>query len=134
MKKLLVIIVMSFSLLSCNQSSKVKGNGQSENTQSLCQAEKYKLVATQNIWTFIKLNTRNGIMSQVQYDVKGDNRGECSLNANALVPATSEFNGRFDLYPTQNIWTFILLDQENGKTWQVQWSTDAAKRMIVPMD
>ena len=31
---------------------------------------------------------------------------------------------RFKLYPTQNIYTFLLLDTINGRTWQVQWSLD----------
>lgn len=31
--------------------------------------------------------------------------------------------GRFTLYPTQNRYNFILLDQTDGRTWQVQWST-----------
>ena len=31
--------------------------------------------------------------------------------------------GRFTLYPTQNKFNFILLDQTDGRTWQVQWST-----------
>lgn len=33
--------------------------------------------------------------------------------------------GRFTLYPTQNVFTFILLDQIDGRMWQVQWSTKA---------
>ena len=41
-----------------------------------------------------------------------------------------EMNGRFTLYPTDNIWTFILLDQVDGNTWQVQWSNEEEKRGI----
>ena len=37
------------------------------------------------------------------------------------------------LYPTQNMWTFILLDQTDGRTWQVQWSTDYESRGILPI-
>jgi hypothetical protein len=137
MKKLLVIIVMTVSLLSFNSLAQTNNNKeQNKNVQDIgnYQAVRYKLYPTQNMWTFIKLNTRNGVMTQVQYDVNGNNRGECSLNSNCLVPEYAEFNGRFDLYPTQNMWTFILLDHESGYTWQVQWSTDAEKRMIVPMN
>ena len=32
------------------------------------------------MWTFIKLNTRDGRMWQVQYDVKGSERFEVNLN------------------------------------------------------
>jgi len=93
----------------------------------------YRLFPTQNTWTFIKLNTRNGQMWQVQYDVKGDNRMETYLNFVPLVAKEKELNGRFTLYSTQNIYTFILLDQLDGKMWQVQWSMEAKNRLIIPI-
>lgn len=34
--------------------------------------ERFKLFPTQNMWTFIKLDTQTGQMWQVQYSVKGD--------------------------------------------------------------
>ena len=40
---------------------------------------------------------------------------------------------RFKLFPTQNMWTFILLDTVNGSTWQVQWSQNADERVILPI-
>lgn len=94
----------------------------------------YRLFPTQNVWTFIKLNTRNGQMWQVQYDVQADNRGVTFLNLLPLVPKEKEVDGRFTLYSTENIYTFILLDQLEGKTWQVQWSTDAMNRGIIPIE
>ncbi|MEI6662551.1 MAG: hypothetical protein WCL01_10525 [Comamonadaceae bacterium] len=38
--------------------------------------------------------------------------------------ATGGKPGRFTLYPTRNMYNFILLDQDVGRTWQIQWSTD----------
>lgn len=73
-------------------------------------------------------------MWQVQYDVQGDNRYETYLSLVPLVAAENEASGRFTLYPTQNIYTFILLDQLGGKTWQVQWSTEAKNRGIIPIE
>lgn len=93
----------------------------------------YRLFPTQNMWTFIKLNTRNGQMWQVQYDVEGDNRMETYLNFVPLVSKENELNGRFTLYSTQNIYTFILLDQLDGKMWQVQWSMEANNKLIIPI-
>lgn len=93
----------------------------------------YKLFPTQNMWTFIKLNTRNGQMWQVQYDTKGDNRIETFLNLSPLVSKEKEINGRFTLHPTQNIYNFILLDQIDGKVWQVQWSLEFENRLIWPI-
>jgi hypothetical protein len=94
----------------------------------------YRLFPTQNMWTFIKLNTRNGQMWQVQFDVQGDNRGVTYLNLLPLVPKEKEVDGRFTLYSTENIYTFILLDQLEGKTWQVQWSIDAKNRGVFPIE
>jgi hypothetical protein len=41
--------------------------------------------------------------------------------------------GRFTLYSTENIYNFMLLDQEDGRSWQVQWSIEQEKRLIFPM-
>lgn len=76
--------------------------------------ESYKLFPTNNIWTFIKLDTRNGKMWQIQYDVSGNNRFEVELNTRNLIYGEDEENGRFTLYPTNNTYNFILLDQKRG--------------------
>lgn len=39
----------------------------------------------------------------------------------------------YGLITTQNIYTFILLDQFEGKTWQVQWSTEPEKQGVIPI-
>ena len=105
-----------------------------ENVSIECNSVIYRLLPTQNMWTFIKLNTRNGQMWQVQFDVAGSNRFETSLSSTYLVALEEEKNGRFTLYPTENIYNFILLDQIDGKTWQVQWSTDPESRGIIPIE
>lgn len=33
-------------------------------------------------------------------------------------------NAIYQLFPTQNVWTFIKLDTRNGKMWQVQFSVN----------
>jgi hypothetical protein len=73
-------------------------------------------------------------MWQVQYDIEGDNRMETFLNILPLVTEKDEVNGRFTLYSTQNIYTFILLDQLNGKIWQAQWSLKFENRFILPIE
>ena len=94
----------------------------------------YKLFPTENVWTFIKLNTRNGKMWQVQYDIEGDNRFETYLNIIPLAFKDKEVNGRFTLQATQNVYTFILLDQIDGKMWQVQWSIEPENRFVIPIE
>lgn len=106
----------------------------SQNTQKSLLAVTYRLFPTQNMWTFIKLNTRNGRMWQVQYDVQDDNRFETYLNILPLVDKEKEVDNRFTLYSTQNSWTFILLDQLDGRMWQVQWSMEPENRGIIPIE
>lgn len=96
---------------------------------------RYKLFQTQNIWTFIKLDTQTGQMWQIQYSVEGEEkRFEYELNRQILVvEGIEQINGRFELYPTKNIYNFVLLDQISGQCWQVQWSFDEDKRMVLPI-
>ena len=39
-------------------------------------------------------------------------------------------NGRFKLYPTNNIFNFIMVDVIDGDTYQVQWNVDKEKRLV----
>lgn len=136
MTKITISLIFVFaSLSSFSQNQALKNESNPDNlTQKCNEIAVYKLFPTQNMWNFIKLNTRNGKMWQVQFDVQGDNRMEVYLNMLPLVTKDKEQNGRFTLYPTENIYTFILLDQIDGKTWQVQWSTEMQKRMVIPIE
>lgn len=58
---------------------------------------------------------------------------EAPVNLLPLVYSRDPTPGRFTLYPTETMWTFILLDQTDGRTWQVQWSLDG-KEGIVPIN
>lgn len=84
------------------------------------------------MWTFIKLDTRNGNMWQVQFSIEGeDYRFEMPLNITDLT--ADPIDGRFELYPTQNIYNFVLLDKISGDTWQVQWSTEPKNQAVIPI-
>lgn len=93
----------------------------------------FKLYPTFNMWTFLKLDTRNGRIWQVQWNLEESKRFETELSTTSQVWKDEEINGRFVLYPTTNNYNFILLDQINGKTYQVQWSLDTDKRFVVPI-
>lgn len=113
--------------------SMVKKNEQ-ESLVPTSEIVRFKLFPTQNMWTFIKLDTQTGQMWQVQYNIDHDNgRFEYYLNPTFLITDDNKVNGRFELYPTQNIYNFILLDQINGNLWQVQWSFDDRKRFVLPI-
>lgn len=91
----------------------------------------FKLFPTTNIWTFLKLDTRNGRIWQVQWSFEDTKRFESTLSEIPLVFIDEEVNGRFTLYPTTNNYNFIMLDQISGQTYQVQWSLEPEKRGIL---
>lgn len=92
---------------------------------------KYLLFPTKNDFIFLKLNTRNGEVSMVQYSLE-DNQLEVKIDSwrYPLVTKEQESNGRFFLYPTKNFYNFLLVDQINGRVWQVQWSFKKENRMV----
>jgi hypothetical protein len=98
-------------------------------------ANNFSLYPTTNIWTFIKLNTTSGQIWQVQYGMEKNSRAIFDIYSDSLLlPKSKIVQGRFKLYPTQNNYTFILLDQIDGRTWQVQWAIEPEKRGIVPIN
>lgn len=129
MKKFVFIICLLFFVFNIyaesNTSFAVVQNSANSNA-------KYILYPTTNMWAFLKLDTSTGIITQVHFSVGDDNRAEVNLNPYSLLGYDeTPTNGRFALYPTQNMFNFILLDTKSGQTWQVQWSNDSDKRGIV---
>lgn len=97
-------------------------------------APAHKLYPTQNTWTFLELDTVFGSVYHVQWSTS-DNAGKWLIgNANSFdEPISNFFRGRYELYATSNIYTFILLDTKTGDTYQVQWSTDMKNEGIWPI-
>ena len=152
MKKFITVLVLAFTL--------------GMNAQGNEDIERYKLYPTENMWTFLELDTATGLIWQIQYDVEGDNRFKFVLNGGTLAdrlmgirsyevlssleyyadnplsiikPAKTKrlyddeyFIGRYKLYPTKNMYNFLLLDVTNGRVSQFQWSNDKdSKRGLV---
>ena len=93
---------------------------------------RFTLTPTQNIWTFLLLDSNNGRVWQVHFSLSDSSfAGRLAVNENALTPPASAHVGRFTLQETQNIFTFLLLDQDDGRVWQIQWSNDEAQRGII---
>ena len=78
-------------------------------------SQTYEFFQTQNYHNQLRLNTKNGEVYQVQDD------GRNWLVSSAITPESST-PYRYWLYPTQNFWTFILVDLFTGKLWQTQFS------------
>ena len=100
-------------------------------------SQRFKLYPTDNMWTFIELDTVYGWVYQVQYSTKGDDYrfkttiSYKDLREGSLYSENEIIPGRFELYKTQNMYNFILLDQLDGRTWQVQWSMEPENRGIM---
>ncbi len=93
---------------------------------------RYRLFKTGNMWNFLELDTQTGRLWQVQFSVDNDNnRTRTPINTEALVADGK--NGRFTLYPTDNMWTFLMVDQDSGRIWQAQFSIDDENRGIFPI-
>jgi hypothetical protein len=122
-----LISIASFSQSQTNKVNTIQPKDESENTV-------YTLFPTKNNWTFIKLDTRNGKMWQEHFTVSEDGiQTEIILNPVSLVFKEKEINGRFNLYATENMYNFLLLDQIDGDVYQVQWSMDAKNRGVFPI-
>jgi hypothetical protein len=91
----------------------------------------YRLFRTQNIYTLLKLDTRTGLLWQVQWGTDAGFRWVAAINPKPLWDGKE--NGRFTLCPTLNIYTFVLIDQQDGRQWQVQWGKDKDHRLIIPI-
>ena len=91
---------------------------------------RYKLYPTENIYTLLQLDTRTGKIEQVQWSLDADNEGTMTINDIDLSFGLGCGSGSFELYPTQNMYQFILLDKTDGRKWHVQWGIGAENRWI----
>ena len=92
---------------------------------------RYQLFPTQNKWTFLKLDTMTGQIWHVQYTVDSTPNMQYVLDDNIRISSWEEaICGRFTLYPTQNMYNFILLDTIDGRCWQVQWNIEEKNRGV----
>ena len=94
---------------------------------------RYKLYKTENIYNLIKLDTATGALWQVQYEMNNSASAmTVPINDKSLLWSSEEpIPGRFELYPTNNTYIFILLDTQTGTTYQVQWNTSPDKRFRI---
>lgn len=99
------------------------------------QIKEYQLYSTQNMWNFLELNTSTGQIYQIQFSLKSSERTYVTINAENLNVLDRKYigydTGRFELFPTQNMYTFLLLDKTLGSVWQVQWGFKNEDRFII---
>lgn len=89
---------------------------------------RFKLYPTENVYTFLRLDTATGRVAQVQWSQDSENEGSVIINDEDLSLGLS--SGTFELYPTKNLFQFILLDKVTGRQWHIQWGMETTKRWI----
>lgn len=124
MRKILILIVAICSLV-CTT-----GCLSSVDTQP-----RFKMYPTDNMFIFLKLDSATGQIWMVQYAM-GEREGVVvPLDASSLLTSgESKVSGRYELYPTENMFTFIMLDTQGGSTYQVQWNIEEDKRFRIPLN
>lgn len=124
MRYIILFFSFAFMFLSASAQSNTKNTVASPDSNV-----NFRLYQTNNMWTFLKLDTRTGEVTHVQYSVEG-NAMQYKLSAIPLAVGSDAKPGRFFMYPTENTHNFILLDQIDGRVWQVQWSIEENHRGI----
>ena len=117
MKRCVIMLVLTLLVLSLPAQTKPSQPVVNAKIESIA---RYKMYSTSNMWTFLKLDTSNGRVWQVQWSLDEEKRMEVDLSLRNLALEGQEVNGRFELYSTTNIYNFVLLDKELGKVYQVQ--------------
>ena len=92
--------------------------------------QRYKLYQTENIYTLLQLDTKTGMIEQVQWSLDSENEGSVTINNDDLNYGYGHGSGSFELYPTKNMYQFILLDRTSGRKWHVQWGMKTKERWI----
>ena len=129
MKKLLLLCVFAVFTLIANAQTDIRQT-RPDFTQN--PNATYRLFPTTNMWIFIKLNTADGRMWLVQYSTTAGDQVEIPLSRIERAEESEKKDGRFTLYAPQNMYNFILLDQIDGRVWQVQWSTEG-DNLVIPI-
>ena len=92
--------------------------------------ERYKLYPTENMWIFLELDSATGLVWQVQYNVKDEDKRFKTILNDIILNDSEQLNGRWKLYPTQNMYQFLLVDVMGGAVIQIQWSTDDNRGIV----
>ena len=72
---------------------------------------RYKLYQTENIYILLQLDTKTGKIKILQWSLDSDKELTVVLNDVDLTFGYGHGSGTFELYPTKNMYQFILLDK-----------------------
>ena len=143
---ILLLAVICYASVSCSQSRQTEVKLESidsllqKNNALLQQLEidlslkkRFKIYKTENLYNVLELDTKTGKIYQVQWSLETKTEFSIILNSVDLRTEESKGSGTFELYPTGNMYQFLLLDKTDGRTWHVQWGLDDDHRWIRPI-
>ena len=136
MQKIICVLFSFFILNACEQkpaSTPIASTSTPVENKAPSLKESYTLYKTENYYTFIKLNTQTGQLWQVHWCLEGE-KCQYVVELSSEKLAYTQKPGRFRLFSTINMYNFILLDEVDGRTWQVQWSHKEKDRGIWPIE
>lgn len=132
MKKLLFIIITFLFAINLH--------AQDPDTSVINQMQKatmilprYKMYKTENNFILLKFDTRTGKAWMTQFRSGETKSLEIPIEYFSLSYEWKSWNGRYDMYETNNIYKFIIVDTYTGKTYLLQWNVDEDKRFIEPI-
>ncbi len=85
-------------------------------------SSRFKLHETQNMWTFILLDSYTGRLWQLQYTVDKDSiRGILIINEDELADENKK--NIFYISPLTSMFQYYLTNDTTGEMWKFQWNT-----------
>ncbi len=134
MKRVLLVCLMALLVASCNNTINTENLSPEQAIQkATMDTPRFKMIETDNIHILLKWDTRTGKTWMVQYGLSDTPALENLINRSHIITEEESWNGRFELYPTKNMFNFIMIDTYNGNTYQVQWSTDEEYCFTTPI-
>lgn len=88
---------------------------------------RYRMYKTENVYNLLRLDTKTGMITQVQWSLDEKKEGTFEINSLDLSFGVGYGSNSFELIPTNNMYQFILLDKTDGRMWHVQWGTEGEK-------
>lgn len=133
MKKTVLFLLFATLLASCVDTPEMLTTEQEQQSATIG-VPRYKMIQTENFHILLKWDTRTGSTWMVQYGLGDDTpKVERFIPHSDLIGEDDSWNGRFELYPTKNMFNFIMIDTFTGHTYRVQWSTNDEHCFAVPI-
>lgn len=138
MKRIITLLVVSYAFLGAMAQSHLDSLTTYRIGQIYEKIEnsvpRYKLYPTEHFKIQLKLDTATGKVWMVQISLGDSDAMVVPVDETSVLFDFEDVRaGRFELYPTKNMYNFILLDTKYGYTYQVQWSVDKEKRFRIPI-